>query len=241
MRVPSGRAAISSPMSDSGRPAGRHLAVGTVDDAAARVEQAQEVVDLGDRAHGRARAAPEPLLVDGQRGRQPVDAVDVGLGQLVEELVRVRREALDVAALALGVQGVERQRRLAGAAGTGDDHQLTPRDLQVQVAQVVHAHAPQGDHSPRGSGPGRRGLRADGRRHALSILGCVRVCALFQRTSFRFAGRASQAARSAAVRPAVPSMTTAEIWIGTAGASRPAAGFFSAETILSATSMPVTT
>ena len=45
----------------------------------ARVEEAQVVVDLGHRADRRARVARRRLLVDRDRGRQPVDRVDVGL------------------------------------------------------------------------------------------------------------------------------------------------------------------
>ncbi len=74
-----------------------------------RVQQPQVVVDLGDRAHGRPRVARRGLLVDRDRRRQPLDEVDVGLVHLPEELARVRRERLDVAALALGVDRVERQ------------------------------------------------------------------------------------------------------------------------------------
>ena len=81
--------------------------------AGAGVEQAQVVVDLGDGADGRARVAVRRLLVDRHRGRQALDEVDVGLVHLAEELPRVRRQRLDVAALPLGEDRVERQRRLA--------------------------------------------------------------------------------------------------------------------------------
>ena len=79
--------------------------------ADAREEQSQVVVDLGDGAHGRAGIARGGLLVDGDRRRQAFDELDVGLVHLPEELTSVGREALDVAALALGVDRVEGQRR----------------------------------------------------------------------------------------------------------------------------------
>ena len=44
-------------------------------------------------------------------GRQALDEVDVGLVHLAEELAGVRRQRLDVAALALGEDRVERQAR----------------------------------------------------------------------------------------------------------------------------------
>ena len=81
--------------------------------ADAGVQQAQVVVDLGDRADGRSRVAARRLLVDRDRRRQPLDDVDVGLVHLPEELAGVRTERLDVAALAFGVDGVEGEARLA--------------------------------------------------------------------------------------------------------------------------------
>ena len=70
-------------------------------------EQPQVVVDLGDRAHGRARVPRRGLLLDGDRRREPVDRLHVGLLHQLQELPRIGREALDVAPLALGVDRVE--------------------------------------------------------------------------------------------------------------------------------------
>ena len=107
--------------------------------AGPRVEQAQVVVDLGDRADGRARVVAGGLLLDGDGGREPLDRVDVGLLHQLEELPGVGRQRLDVAALAFGVDGVEGERRLARAAEPGDDDQLLARDLDVDVLEVVLA------------------------------------------------------------------------------------------------------
>ena len=116
-----------------------------VRDADARVEQAQVVVDLGDGAHRGARVLRRRLLVDRDRRRQALDVVDVGLVHLAEELPRVRREGLDVAALALGVDGVERERGLARAGQAGDHDELVARDVEVDVLEVVLAGAADGD------------------------------------------------------------------------------------------------
>ena len=78
-------------------------------------------------------------------GREPLDLVDVRLLHLAEELAGVGRERLDVAALALGVDGVEGQGGLAGAGQAGDDDQLVARDLDVDVLQVVLAGAANDD------------------------------------------------------------------------------------------------
>jgi hypothetical protein len=81
--------------------------------ADAREQQAQVVVDLGDRADGRARVVAGRLLLDRDRRRQALDQVDVGLLHQLQELPRVGGQRLDVAALPFGVQRVEGERRLA--------------------------------------------------------------------------------------------------------------------------------
>jgi hypothetical protein len=80
--------------------------------AGAGEEQAQVVVDLGDGADRRARVVAGGLLLDGDGRRQALDQVDVGLLHQLQELPRVGRERLDVAALALGVERVEGERGL---------------------------------------------------------------------------------------------------------------------------------
>ena len=117
-----------------GPAAGR--AVGMAD---AGVEEPQVVVDLGDRPDRRARVARGRLLVDGDGRRQALDEVDVGLVHLAQELAGVGREGLDVAALALGVDGVEGQRRLARPRQAGEDDQLVPGQVEGDVAQIVLA------------------------------------------------------------------------------------------------------
>ena len=108
-------------------------------------EQPQVVVDLGDRPHGGARVGARGLLLDRDGRRQPLDEVDVGLLHLLEELARVGRERLDVAALPLGVEGVEGQRRLARARQARDDHELVARNVDVDVLEVVDSRAPNKD------------------------------------------------------------------------------------------------
>ena len=120
-------------------------ALGAVRRAHAREEQAQVVVDLGDGAHGGARVPGRGLLVDGDRRRKAVDGVEVGLVHLSQELARIAGEGLDVAALALGVAGVEGQARLARARKAGDDDELVARDVDVDVLQVMLARASDDD------------------------------------------------------------------------------------------------
>ena len=117
--------------------------------ADARPQQAHVVVDLGDRADRRARVAVGRLLVDRHRRAQALDEVDVGPVDLAEELARVGGQRLDVAALALGEDGVERERRLARSGQAREDDQRVARDLEVDVVQVVHARAAHAQVRPR--------------------------------------------------------------------------------------------
>jgi hypothetical protein len=88
---------------------------GRIGDADAGEQEPHIVVNLGDRADGRARVPRGGLLLDGDGRRQAFDVIDIGLLHHVEELARIGRQRLDIAALALGIDGVESERALAGA------------------------------------------------------------------------------------------------------------------------------
>ncbi len=118
------------------------------------VEQPEVVVDLGDGPDRRARVARGRLLVDRDRRRQALDEVDVGLVHLPQELPGVGGQRLDVAALALGVDRVEGEARLARAGQAGEDDQRVPRQLEADVLQVVLTGTADGDRVGRqGGGP----------------------------------------------------------------------------------------
>ena len=129
----------------------RPAAVVAVRLADPRPQQAQVVVDLGDRADRRARVARRRLLVDRDRRRQALDRVDVRLVHLPEELARVGAQRLDVAALALGVDRVERERALARARQARDDHQRVARQRDRDVLEIVLAGAGDDDLMPDGT------------------------------------------------------------------------------------------
>ena len=119
------------------RQAGR----GRVGHADARPQQPHVVVDLGDGADRRARIARGGLLLDRDGGRQAVDLVDVRLLHHLQELPRVGRQAFDVAALALGIDGVEGERGLARARQAGEHHELVARNIDIDVLEIVLARA----------------------------------------------------------------------------------------------------
>src|SRR5690606_4339085 len=77
------------------------------------------------------------LLVDRDRGRETLDEVDVGLVHLPQELARVRGQRLDVAALSLGEDRVERERRLPRPGQPRERDQGVAGQVEVDVAEVV--------------------------------------------------------------------------------------------------------
>src|SRR5579863_1631572 len=123
-------------------------------------------MDFGHRAHRRARILRRGLLLDGDRRRQTVDLVYVRLLHHFEELARVGREGLDIAALALGVDRVEGERGLARAGEAGEHHQMVARNGEIDVLEVVLARAADHDRPPAEQGvDGFGGLgRANGAR-----------------------------------------------------------------------------
>ena len=109
------------------------------------VDHAQVIVNFGDGAHRRARRARGGFLLDGDRRREAFDGIHFRPLHLVEELPRVGGKRFDVAALALGVNGVKRERGFAGAGKPGDDGQRVARNFQADVFQVVLARAANDD------------------------------------------------------------------------------------------------
>ena len=140
----------------------RRPAAPAVQHRRAREQQLQVVVELGHGADGRARGPHRIGLIDGDRGRDPVDAtaiVEPGLVHPVEELAGVRGKRLDVAALPLAVHGVEGERGLAGPAYPGDDMQLPERQVEIDALEVVLPGAADAD-----GGTGGHGCSARARR-----------------------------------------------------------------------------
>ena len=123
----------------------RQAGGGRIGDADARPQQAHVIVDLGDGADGGTRILRGRFLLDGDRRRQPVDLVDVGLLHHLQELARIGRQALHIAALAFRIDGVEGERGLAGPRQSREHHQPVARDFQVDILEVVLAGAADGD------------------------------------------------------------------------------------------------
>ena len=85
------------------------------------------------------------FLGDRNGGRQAGDLVDVRLFELAHELAGVRGEGGDIAALALGVEGIEGHRRLARAGDAGKADELVFGEFEMDVLEVVDAGAADDD------------------------------------------------------------------------------------------------
>ena len=120
-------------------PRDRLAADGAVRAPDPREEEAQVVVHLGDRADRRAGVAVRRLLVDGHRRGEPLDEVDIRLVHLPEELPGIGGERLDIATLTLGEDRVEGERGLARPGESREDDERVPRDVDVDVLEIVLA------------------------------------------------------------------------------------------------------
>ena len=109
------------------------------------VQQAQVIVDFRDRADGGARIVRGGLLLDRDCRRQPLDGVDVRLLHHRQELPRVSRQRFHIAPLTLGVDGVEGEGGLAGAGKAGEHDQPIPRQVEIDVFEVMGPGTPDAD------------------------------------------------------------------------------------------------
>ena len=116
-------------------------------------EEPQVVVHLGRRADRRATRDGRVPLLDRDRGSDPLQPVDLRLRHPLQELLGVGRKRLDVPALPLRVEGIEREAALARAGGTGDDRERAVGQLDGDALQVMLASV---DDADDGIGHGRR-------------------------------------------------------------------------------------
>ncbi len=123
----------------------RQAGGGRIGHADPRPQQTHIVVNLGHRADGRARVLRGGLLFDRDGRRQALDQVDVGLAHQLEELAGIGAQALDIAALALGIDGVEGERAFARARKAGHDHELLARNVEIDALEIVLAGAAHAD------------------------------------------------------------------------------------------------
>ena len=123
----------------------RQIAIGTKLRAGLGEEQPEKMINLRHRGDGRFAAAARDALLDGDAGRHAFDQIDIRLFQLLDELPRVGRHAVEKTALPFGKKNIEREGRFARTAQAGDDHHLVARNIERDVLQVVLARAVDAD------------------------------------------------------------------------------------------------
>ena len=108
-------------------------AVWTMRHADGGVQEAKIVVDFCNGADGGAGAAAGGFLLDGDGGAEAFDGVDIRPLHLVKKLARIGGKGLNIASLALRIDGVEGERGLAGARQAGHHGEGIARDLDRDV------------------------------------------------------------------------------------------------------------
>ena len=121
------------------------VVIGAARGARPGVQEPQVVVHLGHGPDGRARIMRGRLLLDGNGRGQPLDGVHVRLFHHRQELAGIGGERLHIAPLALGIDGVEGQGGLAGPGKAGEHDQAVPRQIEIDVLQIVCPGTPDSD------------------------------------------------------------------------------------------------
>ena len=116
-------------------------ALGTMGNTDPRPQKAQIIVNFGNSTHSRAGVFACGFLVDGNGRRKAVNRVHVGLFHLPQKHPGIAGQGFHIAALTFGINGIEGQTALAAARDTGDHRHGIPRNLHVDIFQIVDASA----------------------------------------------------------------------------------------------------
>src|SRR5690606_4449969 len=116
-----------------------YVAVRAVLRAQFHVEQPQKMVDFRHRGHGRFAAPAAGALLDGYRGGNAVDGVDVGLAGGLNDGACVGVERFQIAALPFVEQDIEGEGGFARARYARDHGECVTRNADVHALEVVFA------------------------------------------------------------------------------------------------------
>ena len=104
-------------------------------------EQTQTIVELGHGTIGRAHARHAGALMQCERRRHVQHLVHLGVLGLRQATAGIGAERLQVAARALGIKNPQRQRALARTRHAGNTHELSQRNIDIDVLEVVYTRA----------------------------------------------------------------------------------------------------
>src|SRR5699024_3894669 len=105
----------------------------------ARKEHAQHAGDIGNGPEGGTSIGCEWLLANDDRRGEPFEVLDVGAGERLHKALHKPGVGFIDQPLGFRSDGVKDQRGLAGTGHTGKHRQLTLRDVDADVFQVIVA------------------------------------------------------------------------------------------------------
>ncbi len=129
---------------------------GIVGRAVGREENAKVIVDFRGGGQGGAAGAAGVTLLDGKGGGKALDGVDGGGRQAFQMKPGVGRKTFEVAALSLGVDGVEGEGGFSGSGGAGEDDEAVLGDVEIESGEIMLAGAADAEEIA-GSAHGKRG------------------------------------------------------------------------------------
>ena len=104
-------------------------------------EQTQAVVELGHSAKGGTHARHARTLVQRERRRHVQHLVHLGVFGLRQATSSIGAKCFQVATRALGIKNPQCQRTLARTRHAGNTHELSQRDINIDVLKVMDTRA----------------------------------------------------------------------------------------------------
>ena len=117
-----------------------------------RIERPQMIEDFRRTSHCGAGARHAVALFDRDRGGEIGNMIDLRPRESLEELTRVGGERTHVSTLALGIERIEGQGRLARPRRSGNDRQGAEGNRTIDAPQIVRAGILDPDFSLHGEG-----------------------------------------------------------------------------------------
>ena len=108
---------------------------------AAAKEQTQAIVELGHGAKSGTHARHAGALVQRERRRYVQHLVHLGVLGLRQTTAGIGAERLQVTTRALGIKNPQRQRALARTRHAGNTHELSQRNIDIDVLEVMDTRA----------------------------------------------------------------------------------------------------
>ena len=103
-----------------------------------RIEETIKIIDLGDRPNSRSRIARGRLLIDTDRRRESANLIHLRI--LIDRgynHTSIGREALEIPALSLGIDRIERKRGFTRPRNARYDDKFVFWDSQGYITEIV--------------------------------------------------------------------------------------------------------